>query len=487
VRRGLLLGAAVLSVSGALAGCTLEPRYVRPQPAIPQSWPAGPAYPQAQAAPALPALSYRDLFKDPRLQALIDRSLADNQNLRAALANVEIARAQYRVQRADLFPHVDAGATYAQTHARSTLGGTTPVGEARTTRDYTANLSVTAFELDLFGRVRSLTHAALEQYLASEAGARAARLTLVSEVADAWLTLAADRSQLAISADTVASATSTVALTRARLEGGVAPRTDLTQAETLLEQARSDQAQLVTQVAQDRNALELLVGGPVADDLLPASLEEVEGRLAQAPAGLDSHILLRRPDVVEAEHNLRAANAQIGAARAAFFPTISLTGLGGYANPALSGLFNHGNATWQAQGAASLPIFAGGANLANLGLARGERDLAVANYQNAIQSAFRDVANALARQGTIREQVTAQEALYAAAQASYELSIARYRQGVDPYLNALITQRTLYSARQTLTDARLSRAANLVALYEAVGGDPVIDAMPAVLPASAPK
>jgi multidrug efflux system outer membrane protein len=483
VRRALLSGLAAL----ALAGCTLEPRYVRPEPAIPQTWPKGPAYPQPQAAPTLPALSYRDVFLDPRLQALIDRSLADNQNLRAALANVEIARAQYRVQRADLFPHLDANATYSQTHARSTLGGTTPVGEARTTRDYAANLSVTAFELDLFGRLRSLTHAALEDYLATAAGARAARLTLVSEVADAWLTLAADRSQLAITADTVASATRTVELTRARLQGGVAPRTDLTQAETLLEQARSDQAQLVTQVAQDRNALELLVGGSVADDLLPASIEQVEGRLAEAPAGLDSRILLRRPDVLEAEHRLRAANAQIGAARAAFFPTISLTGLAGYANPALSGLFSHGNFTWEGQGAGGLPIFAGGANVANLAAARGERDLAVANYQNAIQSAFRDVADALARRGTIRQQVTAQEALNAAAQASYELSIARYREGVDPYLDALIAQRTLYSARQTLTDARLSRAANLVALYEAIGGDPLIDAMPAVLPAAARK
>jgi multidrug efflux system outer membrane protein len=480
VRRALVPAAAAL----ALSGCTLEPHYARPAPAIPATWPAGPAYPQAAPEPALPALSYRELFADPRLQTLIERALADNQNLRAALANVEIARSQYRVQRAELLPHVDANASAAQTHERSTIGGTTPVGEARTTRDYAANLSVTAFELDLFGRLRSLNHAAFEQYLASESGARAARLTLVSEVADAWLTLAADRSLLAIASDTMASATRTVALAQARLAGDVAPRTDLAQAETVLETARSDRAQLTTQVAQDRNALELLVGGSVPDDLLPASIDEADGKLAEAPAGLDSRILLRRPDVTEAEHRLRAANAQIGAARAAFFPTISLTGLAGYANPALSSLFSHGNFVWQAQGAASQSIFAGGANLANLGLARGERDLALANYQNAIQSAFRDVADALARRGTIGEQLSAQQALEAAAQTNYDLSYARYQQGVDPYLNALVAQRSLYTARQTLTETRLARATNLVALYESIGGDPLIEATPATMAAA---
>jgi multidrug efflux system outer membrane protein len=398
-----------------------------------------------------------------------------------------LASAQYRIQRADLFPHVDAGAATAQSHERLISAGSTTVGPTRTTRNYTADLSVTAFELDLFGRIRSLTHAALEQYLASEAGTRAARLTLVSEVADAWLTLAADRSLLAIANDTFASADRTVALTQARLSGGVAPRTDLTQAETVLETARSDQAQLTTQVAQDRNALELLVGGSVPDDLLPANIEEVDGKLGEAPAGLDSRILLRRPDVLQAEHRLRAANAQIGAARAAFFPTISLTGLAGYASPQLSALFNHGSFTWQAQGGASLPIFAGGANIANLALARGERDLAVANYQNAIQSAFRDVADALARRGTIQQQITAQEALQSAAQASYDLSLARYRAGVDPYLTTLVAQRTLYTARQSLTETRLARAANLVALYESLAGDPVIDALPVAMPVTARK
>jgi multidrug efflux system outer membrane protein len=474
MKRALLATVAVL----ALTGCTLEPHYVRPAPAIPQSWPTGPAYAPGQPAAApLPALSYRDVFGDPRLQGLIDEALANNQNLRATLANVEIARAQYRVERANLFPQVNAEATANQTHARSTIGGSTPVGEARTTRDYTASLTA-SFEIDLFGRLRSLTKSAQEQYLASQAGALAARLTLVSEVANAWLALAADRSLLAIANDTVASATRTVELTQARLSGGVAPRTDLAQAQTVLESAHSDQAQLTTRVAQDHNALELLVGGRVTESALPASIEDVDGHLAEAPAGLDSRILLRRPDVVEAEHRLRAANAQIGAARAAFFPTIDLTGLAGFASPALSALLDHGNRQWEAQAASSLPIFAGGANVANLAMARGERDLAVANYQNAIQSAFRDVADALARRGTIQQQLNAQQALETAASTSYELSLARYREGVDPYLATLVAQRTLYTARQTLTETRLTRAQNLVALYESIGGDPLLEAAP---------
>jgi multidrug efflux system outer membrane protein len=475
VKPALATVVAGFSLCGlALAGCTLEPHYARPAPAIPATWPTGPAYPPAQPEP-LPALSYREIFRDPRLVALIDRSLADNQNLRAALANVEIARAQYRVQRAQLFPSLDAGASAGQGRARQ--GSTGLSASPVTTRTQEVDLTA-AFELDLFGRLRSLSHAAQEQYLATDAGARAARLTLVGEVAQAYVTLAADRTLLGVSTDTVASAERTVALTRARLDGGVAARTDLAQAQTLLEQARSDQAQLTTQVAQDRNALVLLVGAAVADADLPAGLEDVDGKLAEAPAGLDSRILLRRPDVAEAEHRLRAANAQIGAARAAFFPTISLTGLAGYASPALGGLFGSGNTIWQAQAGAVLPIFAGGANVGGLAQAHGEQQLALANYQLAIQTAFRDVADALARRGTMNQQLTAQQALFAAATNSYDLSFARYKEGVDTYLAVLVAQRTLYTARQSLTQTRLDRAQNLVALYLALGGDPLLDAMP---------
>lgn len=487
MRRALVIVAA----GSALAACTLEPPYVRPTPAIPQTWPAGAAYPSSQAgasAEPLPSLSYREVFRDPHLQAIIDRALAGNQDLRAAMANVEIARAQYRVQRAQLLPSIEATAGATESHGPITVGGSngTQTRLSQTARSYVADVGFTAFELDLFGRLRSLSHAAQAQYLASEAGVRAARLTLVGETAAAYLTLAADRSLLAIAEDTQTSAGKTVELTRARLAGGIAPRTDVRQAETLLEQAQSDVASLTTQVAQDRNALELLVGGPVADDELPGSVEEVDGRLAEVPAGLDSHILLRRPDVVEAEYRLRAANAQIGAARAAFFPAISLTGLAGAASPQLSALFAGRNSTWQVGGNVAQTLFAGGANVGNLALAKGERDLAVAQYQKSVQTAFREVADALARRGTIKDQLTAQTGLEAAATDSYNLEVARYREGVDPYLNTLDAQRTLYGARRSLAATRLIEAANLVTLYQSLGGDQLVDALPAPRLAKAP-
>jgi multidrug efflux system outer membrane protein len=471
VRQALALAFA----AAALAGCTLETTYVRPVPATPATWPVGAAYPAAVPG-AVQAPSYRDVFRDPHLQTLIAGALASNQDLAAALANVEIARSQYRVTRSGLLPKLGAefGGSEAQTNPRLLNPDGTTTRRRQIVRAYEGDIRLSAFEVDLFGRVRSLTKAAREQYLASESGARAARLTLVAAIANAYLTLAADRSLLAIAIDTEASAAKSVELTQARLSGGVAPRSDLLQAQTILQQARSDHAGLVTLVAQDRNALELLLGGPAADGDLPGSLESVDGLLAQVPAGLDSRVLLARPDVAEAEARLRAANAQIGAARAAFFPTISLTGLAGVASPALRSLFGPGNFTWQAQGAALQPIFAGGANLGNLARANAERDLALARYQKAIQSAFRDVADALARAGTIDDQLAAQAELEAAASDSYALADARYRQGVAPFLNTLDAQRTLYSARRTLAAARLLKARNRVSLYASLGDDPLL-------------
>lgn len=466
---------AIAMCGAALAGCTLEPHYVRPAPAAPQTWPAGAAYPTTTAAP-LPSLSYRDVFKDPHLQAIIVRAIADNQDLAAAMANVTIARAQYRVQRADLLPHI--AATGAASETRSKVATAQPNGAAQreTTRTYQADLGFSAFELDLFGRIRSLTHAAQQQYFASEAGLHQARLTLVAEVASAYLTLAADRSLLAVANETVVSARKSVELTQARLSGGVAPRTDLRQAQTVLEQANSDVASLTTVVAQDRNALELLVGAPVADADLPTAIESVDGLLTEVPAGLDSRILLRRPDVAQAEYRLRAANAQIGAARADFFPTIDLTAIAGAASPALGKLFNGKNFSWTGSGSAAQTIFAGGANLANLAAAKGERELTLAQYQKAIQTAFSEVADALARRGTISAQLAAQTNLVADATDELALSDARYREGVDPFLNTLLAQRTLYAARQSLTATRLARADNLVTLYRTLGGDELIDA-----------
>ncbi|MDB5499417.1 MAG: transporter [Phenylobacterium sp.] len=475
MRRALALALS----AAALTGCTLEPHYARPTPAVPQTWPVGAAYPPATAAP-LPSVSYRDVFKDPHLQAIIERAIANNQDLQIAMANVTIARSQYRIQRAQLLPRIEATAGASETHGRAAANqsnGTTS-GSGNTTRSYDANIGFSAFEIDLFGRLRSLSHAAQQQYFASEAGVHAARLTLVAEVGAAYLTLATDRSLLAIAVGTEASDVKSVELTRARLTGGVAPRTDLRQAETLLDQARSDRASLTTVVAQDRNALELLVGAPVADADLPPSIESVDGLLGEVPAGLDSRILLRRPDVVEAEYRLRAANAQIGAARANFFPTISLTALAGAASPALGALFNGQNFNWTVSGSGAQTIFAGGANIANLALAKGQRELALAQYQQAIQTAFREVADGLARRGTIDEQLDAQTSLETAARDNYALADARYKEGVDPYLNSLIAQRTLYNAQQTLAATRFLKADNLVTLYRTLGGDQLIDSTP---------
>jgi multidrug efflux system outer membrane protein len=468
----------ILLASAALAACTLEPAYHRPAAAVPNAWPVGEAYAATPAGPP-PSVSYRDVFGDPHLLAVIDRALSNSQDLRVAMANVTIARAQYRVQRAELLPRVDAAFGATEQNGRfTTQTPAGPVSQRQTTRSYDANAGFSAFEIDLFGRLRSLSHAAQDQYLASESGAKAARLTLVAEVAGAYLTLAADRSLLAIAGDTETSAQHSVDIIRARLTGGVAPRTDVRQAETILDQARSDRANLTALVAQDRNALELLVGAPVADADLPASIESLDGRLSEVPAGLDSRILLRRPDVAQAEYRLRAANAQIGAARAAFFPSISLTALAGLASPQLGALFSGPNRTWTVSGGASQTLFAGGANVAGLSLAKGQRDLAVAQYQQAIQAAFRDVADALARRGTIRDQLHAQTSLEAAAADSYALENARYKEGIDPYLSALDAQRTLYAARRTLASTRLLQADSLVTLYRSLGGDQLVDGLP---------
>jgi multidrug efflux system outer membrane protein len=457
---------AALLAAAALAGCTtLEPKYARPEPPVPASWPAGDAY-LRQSEAALPTLTYKDVFRDPKLQALIERALANNRDLRIAAANIASARAQYRVQRSELLPHVDAGGGV------NVSGGG---GGQGTHARYSLDAGVNNFELDLFGRIRSLSHSALDQYLATEAAARATRLSLTAEIATAYFTLASDRTLLHIAQETEANAARSVQLTGARLQGGIASRIDLRQAQTILEQARSDVASQTTDVAQDRNALQLLVGAPIEDSLLPASIESVDSLIAEVPAGLSSEVLLRRPDVVEAEYQLLAANARIGAARAAFFPRISLTGLLGLASTALTSLFTGGAFTWSAGANASLPIFDAGANKANLAYARAQRELFLARYEQTIQTAFREVSDALARRGTMAAQVAAQTRLVADAEDNYRLTEARYREGIENFLATLVAQRTLYSAQQSLTRTRLERATNLADLYRTLGGDALID------------
>lgn len=458
----------------ALAACSLEPAYERPSPAVPSAFPvvAGGDQPPLPASGAAP-VSYREVFRDPRLIAIIDRAIANNQNLQVSLANVREARGQLRVARAEFLPQIDATAGASIARGRGAAQGLGGNGGS-VSEQYNASIGLSAFEIDLFGRIASQSNAALAEYLGTAAGVRAARLTLVAETATAYYTLASDRSLLAIAQETVKSAERTVALTRARLTGGIIARTDLRQAETVLRQAEADRADLTALVQQDRNALQLLVGAPVTDAELPAAIESAEPLIADVPANLDSRVLLARPDVVQAEYSLRAANARIGAARAAFFPTISLTGLVGFASNALTSLFTGNTLIWNAGADVNAPIFQGGALTGNLESVRARRDAATAQYRQTIQTAFREVADALARRAVIADQFQAQQGLYEAAADTLRLSEARYREGIDPFLNTLDAQRTLYSARRALAQARLVRATNLVELYRSLGGGELV-------------
>ncbi|WP_277979318.1 efflux transporter outer membrane subunit [Sphingomonas phyllosphaerae] len=505
-----------LAAGTALAGCSLAPTYVRPAAPVPTSWPAGDAY-LRQSEARLPSVTYRDIFRDPRLQAIIDQALANNRDLRVAVANIEATRAQYRIQRADLFPLVNATGAYSYRDSGNsgvvtgtnsggtgtgtggtgtgtggtgtgtggtgtgaggtgTGAGVTTVSSARST--FQAQLGVTAFEIDLFGRVRSLTSAALSRYFAQEAAARATRLTLVGDIANAWLTYAADRSLLAVSQQTAEAARASVRLTDARLRGGVAPRTDLRQAQQILATAEADLAQQTTLLAQDVNALQLLVGAPVDPALLPGSIEQAAATIGELPAGIDSGVLLRRPDVVQAEYALRAYNAEIGAARAELFPRITLTGLVGFASTALRTLFNSGSFNYSVAPNASYPIFRAGAGRAGVAYSVAQRDAALASYEQTIQTAFQEVSDALARRGTITEQLAANRRFFEAAQDTLNLTNARYRGGIDTFLSSLDAQRQLYSAQQILVQTQLTRATNLVTLYRTLGGDSLLDATP---------
>jgi outer membrane protein, multidrug efflux system len=441
------------------SACSMEPAYVRPDPAIPASWPIGDPY-LSQAEIGLPVLTYQQIFTDPRLQTLITQALVNNRDLMVAASNIAAAREQYRIQRADLLPTVQAGAsgTVSQTDSNS----------VKTT--YQAGVSVPSFEVDLFGRVRSLTHVQLQRYLATEAGARATRLALVANVASAWLDYAADSSLRLIAEQTAASAQKSVDLTRLRLQGGVAPRTDLEQAVQILATAQADVARERTAVAQDVNALQLLVGAPIDARLLSGSIDDAFGHIAPVPSGLDSYVLLRRPDVLQAEYQLRAANAQIGAARAALFPRVTLN--------ALLGIVTGGLFAWSAGADATYTIFQSGAGHANVRLSDAQRNAAVATYQKTIQTAFREVADALARRGTINDEIGARERQQLATADTYTLTEARYRAGIDPFLTVLDAQRSYYAAQQQMVQTKLTAAQNLVTIYQTIGGDTLLEATP---------
>ncbi|MFN7030322.1 MAG: efflux transporter outer membrane subunit [Sphingopyxis sp.] len=461
-----MIGTRALMLAGTLllSGCSLAPKTMLPTPPVPQSWPVGDAY-LLQSEAALPILSYQSVFTDPRLQSLAEQALTNNRDLRVAYANVAAARAQARVTRSGQFPAIgiSGGAGYSDGGGNGTGGG----GSG----DFSLRGGITAFDLDLFGKLANATESDRNRALATEAASRTVRLALIANLAEAWATYGADRDLLAIAQDTAANARENVRLTRARLDGGVAPRTDLRQAEQILATAEDAIAAQTSALAQDENLIRLLVGGDVDRALLPGGLSEVTPAITALPAGVSSEILLRRPDVIEAEYGLRAANADIGVARAQLFPSISLTGLLGFASNALSGLFDSGSFSWSAGGDVTAPIFDAGGRRAGVAVSEAQRDTALAGYEGAIQTAFREVADALAVQGTIAERVRAAAANTAAAADTATLTDARYKGGVDSFLASLDAQRSLYAARRSEIATQLLLVQTRIALFRALGGD----------------
>ncbi|WP_421740110.1 efflux transporter outer membrane subunit [Caulobacter sp.] len=452
-----------LLAATSLTACTLAPTTVRPTLPVAQTWPTAEPAGSTTAAD----LAWKEVFIDPRLAGTIDLALKENRDLRVALLNIEKARAQYGVQRAALLPGINAGVSGSKARTPASVSQT---GSAIETEQYSASVGFTGYELDLFGRVRSLNQAALQNWLAVRENSRTAQISLISEVAGSWLTLAADEDLLALARDTLAARDQSLKLTQSRVDAGAASTLDLRQAQTLAEQARADVAAYVAQVAQDRNALRLVVGADVPADLLPAGGLVTAQIMPDLPAGVVSDVLTRRPDVLAAEHQLVAANANIGAARAAFFPRIALTGSTGSASGELGDLFKSGSGAWSFAPSITLPIFAGGANKAGLDSAKASQGIAVASYEKAVQTAFREVADALAVRDTIADRVGAQERLVAAASDSQRLAKQRKDAGIDSSLTLLDAQRTLYGAQQGLIAARLVRATNLVTLYKVLGG-----------------
>ncbi len=457
------LGAITLSL--ALAACDMAPKYVRPQLAVPAASPQGPAYGADNGAAIVPAdTAWRDFFTDARLARVIETALANNRDLRIALANVEQARAQYRVQRADLLPGVSAGGTATYQDSPFSLAG------SGRTDLYQAQVGISAWEVDLFGRVRNLSKAAQEQYFASVETRNAAQTALIAETANAWLTMAADQERLRIARDLEQAFGKTLELNRARFAKGIASELEVRQAQTSYDAARSTIAETTTLVAQDQNALNLLAGTTVPATDLPEGFPTASATIENLPANIASDVLLRRPDIASAEHQLLSANANIGAARAAFFPNISLTAAFGSLSLGLSNLFGSGSSFWSVAPTASLPIFDFGKNKGNLAYAKATYDAMLATYEKSVQTGFREVADALARRGTMGEQLEAQTSQRDAARVAYTLSEARFRAGVDGFLTTLDSQQALSNAEQSLLTTRLTRASNMVELYRAMGG-----------------
>ena len=479
----------------ALAGCTsLAPDYARPMLPVPATLNGtnGPNGPEGTAlAPETGPMGWQDFLQEPRLRELVALALQNNRDLRVAVLAIEKARAQYGVEQSNRFPAVGATAAGNRTRTADDLNTS---GRSPTSSQYSAQLGFSSYEIDFFGRVKNLNEAALQEFLRTTENRRSVQLSLVAEVANAWLTLDADGRRLQLAQDTLRSRQKSYELTERSHALGAASGLTLAQAQTTVDTARADVAAFTSQVARDRNALALLAGAPVPAALLPdganpgatasparaasasasvapaPSLATPAATLLAVPGDLPSSVLLNRPDVRAAEYTLRGAYASIGAARAAFFPSITLTASAGTASNALSGLFDGGNGTWSFAPQIRLPIFDAGRNRANLQIAETARDTALAQYDKAVQTAFREVADALAERATLAERLQAQQSLQAATLKALQLSQARYRLGADSYLPVLDAQRALYSAQQTLIGLALAEQANRITLYKVLGG-----------------
>jgi multidrug efflux system outer membrane protein len=448
------------------AGCTMAPRYQRPEAPVAAAFPALEA-PTGTTPPTAADLGWRDVFGDARLQALVALALQQNRDLRVAALNVDLVRAQYDIQWAQRLPQVGASGSVTRMRTPHDLSTT---GRAVTSEAWSVGVGVTGFELDFFGRVRSLSDAALEQYLASEEARRSAQLSLVAAVASQYLAGRAFEEQVTLATETLDAVAASLKLTRRQAEAGRVSELDLRTSEAQVETARFNLAAAEQQRARAEDALVLLVGGPIPAGLPPPLPLDGTQLVADLQAGIPSEVLVRRPDVLAAEHALQSANATIGAARAAFFPSITLTGFDGTASVNLQGLFQSGSPSWSFVPRINIPIFQGGALRASLDAATIRTSIEVARYERTIQGAFREVADALASQRWIDEQLRAQAARVEAEARRYHLSERRYRGGVDSSLTLLTAQRDLFAARQQLIQTRLARLTNLVDLYKALGG-----------------
>lgn len=467
-RSAMMSTAAAILAAGWLAGCSLTPQLVRPTPPVAAAFPANADATTVASGETRSAIDigWREFFPDPGLQTLIDTALANNRDLRSTALRIEEARALYNIQSADRLPNFNLGAGAARGRSISSQLGT---GRAFVGNSYQVGLSLASFELDFFGRVRSLNDAALAQFLATEQARESAQISLIAAVAQAYLNERAFAEQLALAQNTTQARQKSYDLAKQRFDVGASSALDLRLAETLVLSTRISTAALARQRAQARNALTLLVGQPLGDHQPTPPLSS-ETLITGIPAGLPSDLLTNRPDIRAAELRLRAANANIGAARAAFFPRISLTANIGTASTELSNLFEAGSRTWSFGPQLLLPIFDAGRNRANLSLAEVRTDLAVADYEKTIQVAFREVADALVARGTLEEQLAAQQAFVDAQADRLRLADLRFQNGVASSLDVLDAQRDLFEAQQSLVKLRLQRLTNAVDLYRSLGG-----------------